>query len=134
MRILVDTGVFSAALSRTRRSQLDTQVRLLAGNQLFLAAVTVSELRYGALVAEWGQARRDRLEEAIAATTVVPVSDALLTETAKLRHACRQVGHPLADRAHANDLWIASSAIHIDAPLLTADGIFEGTPGLTLRA
>ena len=132
MRILVDTGVFSAALSRNRRTQLYKQVRLLAGNQLFLAAVTVSELRYGALVAEWGHPRRDRLEEAIAATTVVPVSDALLTEAARLRHACRRIGHPLAERAHANDLWIAASAIHIDAPLATADGIFRDTPGLAL--
>ena len=132
MRVLVDTGVFSAALSRTRRSRLDAHVRLLAGNQLFLAAVTVSELRYGALVAEWGDARRERLEHAIAATTVVPVSDSLLTEAAELRASCRQIGHPLADSAHANDLWIAASAIHIDAPLLTADSIFNDTPRLTL--
>ncbi len=91
-------------------------------------------MRYGALVAEWGQARRDRLEEAIAATTVVPVSDSLLTEAASVRHACRLIGHALADSAHANDLWIAASAIHIDAPLLTADGIFDDTPRLTLLA
>ncbi|MDP1795100.1 MAG: PIN domain-containing protein [Acidimicrobiales bacterium] len=134
MRVLVDTGVFSAALSRNRRGRLETQVRSLAGNQLFLAAVTVSELRYGALVAEWGPTRSDGLEQAIAATTVVPVSDALLTEAAQLRHGCRQVGHALADRAHANDLWIAASAIHIDAPLVTADGIFTDTPRLTLLA
>jgi len=54
-------------------------VSRLAGNQLFLATSTVAELRYGALVAGWGTQRRDRLEEAIATTTVVPVSDALLT-------------------------------------------------------
>lgn len=126
--------MFSAALSRSRRSTLDTKVRSLAGNQLFLAAVTVSELRYGALVAEWGHARRDRLEQAIAATTVVPVSDSLLTEAALLRHSCRQIGHPLADSAHANDLWIAVSAIHIHAPLLTADTIFNDTPLLELLA
>lgn len=134
MRVLVDTSVFSAALSRNRRGRLETQVRSLAGNQLFLAAVTVSELRYGALVAEWGSTRSDGLEQAIAATTVVPVSDALLAEAAQLRHACRQVGHALADRAHANDLWIAASAMHIDAPLVTADSIFTDTPRLTLLA
>lgn len=134
MRILVDTGVYSAALSRTRRTRLETHVRSLAGNQLFLAAVTVSELRYGALVAEWGQVRRDRLEQGIAATTIVPVSDSLLTEAAALRHACRLVGHPLADRAHANDLWVAASAIHIAAPLVTADRIFGNTPGLSLQS
>lgn len=63
---------------------------------------------------------------------MIPVSDQLLSTVAELRHDCRLAGHPLRDRSHANDLWIAASAIHIDAPLLSADGVFENTPGLTL--
>ena len=106
---------------------------LMAGHQVFLAAVTVSELRYGALVAQWGEPRRQRLEVSIAATTVIPVSDGLLSAIADLRFACRLAGHPLHDRGHAGDLWIAASAIHIGAPLLAADGVFENTPGLTLH-
>ena len=133
MRIVVDTGVFSASLSRRRRPRFGTQVGLMAGHQIFLAAVTVSELRYGALVAGWGDARRDRLDESIQATIVVPVSDHLLSTVAELRFACRRTGHPLHDRARANDLWIAASAIHIGAPLLTADKVFSDTPGLTLH-
>jgi predicted nucleic acid-binding protein len=43
------------------------------------------------------------------------------------------VGHSLHDRSHANDLWIAASAIQIDAPLLTADIVFENAPGITLH-
>jgi tRNA(fMet)-specific endonuclease VapC len=105
----------------------------MAGHQLFLAAATVSELRYGALVAEWGEQRRQRLEESIAAATVVPVTDSLLTGVAELRHGCRQVGHPLHERSHANDLWIAASTIHVGASLLSADAIFDNAPGLTLR-
>ena len=62
MRILVDTGVFSASISRRRRARFEPQVGLMAGHQIFLAAVTVAELRYGALVAGWGDQRRLRLE------------------------------------------------------------------------
>lgn len=102
----------------------------MAGHQVFLAAATVSELRYGALVAQWGEPRRLRLEGSIEATTVIPVSDGLLRTIADLRYACRLAGHPLHDRSHAGDLWIAASAIHIGAPLLAADGVFEKTPGL----
>jgi predicted nucleic acid-binding protein len=87
VRIVVDTGVFSASISRRRRARFETQVGLMTGQQVFLAAVTVAELRYGALVAGWGEQRRQRLEQSIAATTVVPVSDALLTTGAELRHA-----------------------------------------------
>jgi predicted nucleic acid-binding protein len=61
----------------------------MAGNQLFLAAVSVAELRYGALVAGWGDPRRARLEDSIGATTVVPVTDRLLTRVAELRLTCR---------------------------------------------
>ena len=105
----------------------------MAGHQIFLAAVTVAELRYGALVAGWGEQRRQRLEQSIAATTVVPVSDALLTATAELRHACRRVGDALHEPVHSNDLWIAASAVHIGAPLLTADAVFADVPGLNLH-
>ncbi|MDX6542235.1 MAG: tRNA(fMet)-specific endonuclease VapC [Gaiellales bacterium] len=80
-----------------------------------------------------GAARRNRLDESIEVTTVVPVSDRFLSTLAELRFACRRAGHPLHDRAHANDLWIAASALHIGAPLLTADNVFSGTPGLTLH-
>ena len=132
MRLLADTGVFSAALSRTRPVVYEPLVARIAGNQLFLAPQTVAELRYGALVAGWGQPRRKRLEAAIATTTVVPVSDRLLTAVADLRFASRQAGHPLADRVHANDLWIAACALHIGATVLTADRVFKDAPGLTL--
>lgn len=133
MRLVVDTGVFSASLSRRRRARFESHVGLMAGNQLFLAAVTVSELRYGALVAGFGDARRARLEQSIQATTIVPVTDALLTTIAELRHVCRKVGHPLHHRSHSNDLWIAGSAVHIGAPLLSADRVFEDVPGLALQ-
>jgi tRNA(fMet)-specific endonuclease VapC len=105
----------------------------MAGHQVFLAAVTIAELRYGALVAGWGDQRCQRLEQSVAATTVVPVSDALLTAVAELRHTCRQAGHALHVPVHANDLWIAASAIHIGAPLLTADAVFDDVPGLSFH-
>jgi predicted nucleic acid-binding protein len=132
VRIVVDTGVFSLSISRRRREQLEPKIALMAGNQVFLAAVTVSELRYGALVAGWSAARRQRLELSIQATTVVPVSDRLLTTVAELRFACRQAGHPLHARSHTNHLWIAASAVHLGARLLTADTVFDDTPRLTL--
>lgn len=104
----------------------------MAGRSIFLAAQAVAELRYGALVASWGEARRLRLETAIGATTVVPVSNALITEAAELRYECRVIGHPLASEAHAADLWIAASARHTRTPLLSADAIFAGAPGVVL--
>lgn len=80
--------------------------------------------------ADWGPTRRQQLESALQTITVIPVSDGLLTTIAELRFACHAAGHPLHEHAHANDLWIAASALHIDAPLLTADKVFDRAPGL----
>jgi len=85
VKVVVDTGVFSASLSRRRRVRLECHVQLMLAHQIFLAAATVSEVRYGALVAQWGKPRQQRLEQSIGATTVLPVSDGLLTTVADLR-------------------------------------------------
>lgn len=100
MRIVADTGVFSASLGRWPPPGFDHKVRLMSGKQVFLAAMTVAELRYGVLAAGWGDNRRSRLEQSIEVSTVVPVTDGLLWQVAELRLACRQAGHPLADRSH----------------------------------
>ncbi len=133
MRIVVDTGIFSASISRLRRQRFETEIALMAGNQIFLAATTVSETPLRGDSSPGGaRPGASALEESIQATTVVPVSKKLLTTIAELRFACRRAGHPLHDRSHADDLWIAASAAHINAPLLTTDNVFEDTPGRTL--
>jgi len=79
-----------------------------------------------------GFSRCERLEAAITAATVIPVSEELVAIAAETRAACRRAGHPLADVAHANDLWAAATTISIGAALISADRIFEAVPGLGL--
>jgi hypothetical protein len=55
--VVVDTGVFSAPLSRRRLTTTGLYDMHLAGQLLVLASQTVAEMRYGALVAGWGQSR-----------------------------------------------------------------------------
>ncbi|MBS1847187.1 MAG: PIN domain-containing protein [Actinobacteria bacterium] len=132
MIIVVDTGVFSAGLASKPRADLAPLAARMVGHQIVLAVQTVAELRYGALVVGWGPQRLKRLESSIAGVDVVPVDAGLVDRVARLRFACREVGHPLHDRSHANDLWIAATAVHLEVPLLSADGVFGGVPGLTL--
>jgi predicted nucleic acid-binding protein len=132
VKLVVDTGVFSAALSRRRRPSFERHVNTLAGHQLFLSVVTVAELRFGAMVAEWGQPRRAQLEVAIATATVVPVTDAFITRLATTRTMCRRIGHPLWEPIHSNDLWVAVTALHLQSPLVTADHVFDDVPDLSV--
>ena len=73
----------------------------LVGRLLVLAAQTVAELRFGVLLAHWGEARR--------------------------------AGHASADDHHANDLWIAATAVRYRLLLVAHDGVFRHAPGLDLR-
>jgi hypothetical protein len=130
--LVVDTGVVSALLSKQVQPHLAPAVAKATGQRFLLAPQTVAELRYGALSAGWAGRRQARLEAKIAESTVVPVTDRLLHRIAEVRLACQQIGHPLADRVHSNDLWIATCAIHVGVALLTADNIFQRVPGLQL--
>jgi len=45
----------------------------------------------------------------------------------------RLAGHALHESVQANDRWIATSAVHIGAPLVAADTAFDRVPGLSLH-
>jgi len=51
---------------------------------------------------------------------------------AELRFRCHQAGHALSDKLHDGDRWIAATALRLQIPLDSHDGVFGGTPGLEL--
>ena len=134
---VVDTGIVSAILVGNQRqreaevlSRYDTHLR---GISLVLSFATVSELRYGRLKGEWSAARTERMEDWISqvATVVMPDND-LVNVCAALRDRCRREAHPLSDKIHDSDRWIASTAIRHGIPLISDDSIFKDVPGLVL--
>ena len=128
--VVVDTGVFSASLSRKRKSIAAIYERHIAGREIVIAYQTVSEMRFGALVAGWGESRLAELERRIAFAQIAVIDDAMIWTHAKFRFECRNVGHALAQAAHASDLWIATVAVHLGIPLVTHDNVFRSAPGL----
>jgi predicted nucleic acid-binding protein len=130
--VVVDTMVISW-LFDDRPNPLADQYRDLIGAQpVLLAFHGVMELRFGALRAGWGELRRRRLERRIAELTVVQPDDEMITECARLRLRCQQVGHALGDKLHDGDRWIAATAIRLGLPLASHDGLFNGAPALQL--
>ena len=129
---MVDTNVFGAPLARRNTALIEQYAPHLVGRLLVLAPQTVAELRFGALLARGGTARRNELERRIARARVAPVDDDVSWEVARLRVACRRAGHALADDHHAGDLWIAATAIRYGLALVAHDGVFQEAPGLEL--
>jgi tRNA(fMet)-specific endonuclease VapC len=129
--VVVDTDVYSARL--LPNSTLARRYEpLLLGRIEFVSFQTVAELRYGALLRGWGTARLRRMEAEIVRTEVVHSGHELIRVYAELRVACQRIGHALCQREHDADRWIAATALRLGIPLVSNDGVFEDTPGLTV--
>lgn len=129
--ILVDTNVFTARL-RERSALATRYAKHLFGQRIALAPQTVAEARYGALNANWGQARQERLARLVARARILPVDIDTIEAVAELRNQCRTIGHPLHQSNHNADLWIAATAIRWSIPLVAHDAVFTGAPGVQL--
>jgi predicted nucleic acid-binding protein len=130
--VVVDTMVMSWLLS-PRPNQLAERYRGLIGSRpVLLAFQTVAELRYGARRASWGELRRRRLERFFTETTILEPDDEMSNVYANLRYQCQKIGHPLAQKVHDGDRWIAAAAIQLHLPLVSHDAVFDGAPQLEL--
>ena len=130
--VVVDTDVYSARLipDSTLARQYEP---LLIGRAEFVSFQTVAEVRYGALLRGWGDARLRRMEAALGRIEIVYPGRDLIRTYAELRVACQRAGHALSQREHDADRWIAATAIRLGIPLVSNDGVFENTPGLAVE-
>ena len=130
--VVIDTGVFGADL--VPGSPLTPLYEpLIAGRPAFISFQTVAELRYGAIRRGWGEHRTRRLEASIGQAEVVWAGPELVEVYARLRADCEGIGHPLGQRHHDADRWVAAVAVRLAIPLVAHDGIFEAVPGLLLE-
>lgn len=132
--VVVDTNVFGATLTTSvgNSAIVAAYGKYLSGKKLVISFQTVAELRFGALKANWGQVRRERLEDRLKMSVSIPPHDELVRAWAVLRHDCRSQGHGLGNNSHTGDLWIAATAVVLDLPLVSNDAVFKDAPGIRL--
>ena len=76
--------------------------------------VTVTELRYGAARAGWGELRRRQLERSLADLDVIQTSEVLINRCASLRAEQTRVGNALAQKIHEADRCVAARAVALN--------------------
>jgi predicted nucleic acid-binding protein len=127
--VVVDTMVFSWSLSSMRSHLYAPHIQ---GRALVLAAQTAAELWASALIGGWGESRRRELDERISRVRVAGATRAIANVYAQLKASCRAIGHPLHEKIHDGDRWIAATAVRYSIPLVSHDGVFKDVPGLEL--
>lgn len=131
--VVVDTMVVSALVRPgPGAGGADAYRYLVAGRRIIVSFATVTELRYGAIKAGWGELRRRGLERDLAGFVIVQPDDEQMQVCASLRAQCDQSGHGPGQKVHEADRWIASLAIMLAIDLVSDDAIFRSVPGLTV--
>jgi tRNA(fMet)-specific endonuclease VapC len=129
--VVVDTDAFSHLWTNT--AVANSFAQHLVGAVPVLSFTTVAEAHFGAAKAGWGPRRIDQLEQAIRRYVVAPYDADLARLWGRLKSQAQSAGHPLGQNSQTNDLWICTTAIYHNAPLLTANRRhFEDFPGLAL--
>ncbi len=133
--VVIDTMAVSALINPDRWSAEAGEFRDIIGGRLALVSfVTVTELRYGALKAGWGELRRRGLERDLDRFTIVQPDDEMMQVCAALRVRCERDGHGLGQKIHEADRWIAATALRLLIPLVSDDSIFVGVDRLLLES
>ncbi len=97
--------------------------------QIFVPAVVVGELYFGALKSRRQEANLKRVEEFTTASNVLPVDAGVARHYGEVRDGLRRVGRPIPE----NDLWIAATTLRHGLVLVTRDSHFDHVEGLRVE-
>jgi predicted nucleic acid-binding protein len=134
--VVVDTDVFSKVVLPGRiRSKRDPNrqawLDALLGYRIVMAVQTRVELLAWPIEKNWGAPRRAELEEFLATSPVLQITEDVQDRYATLTAALKALGHGLGAKHHTGDRWVAATALAHDLPIAAMDGIYDNVPGLT---
>lgn len=121
-RLAVDTNAVIAY-----REGIDTVCALMEGaDTIFLPAIVLGELLYGAVNSAQPQKNERAVRQFLTHSVLAPIDESIAFRYATVRLELKKTGHPIPE----NDLWIASTCLELDLPLLTMDEHFDYVQGL----
>ena len=125
MPLVVDTDVLSFLYKRDTRAKLYEPH--LNDPPFIVSFMSLAELRRWALERNWGEDRRQRLENYLTRYLVLHSDDLMCNHWAQAMQSARLHGRPIAP----SDAWIAATALLLEIPLVTHNGAhYSGIAGL----
>lgn len=114
-----------------RKSDLSkTWIAKLAGRTVVLAVQSEVEIRSGPRLANWGTARSEALLAQLTGKVTIPVDASVQEKYIDLTVWSKGATHPIHQKIHTADRWIAATALAYDLDLASGDGIFLNVDGL----
>ena len=95
---------------------------------VFVPAVVVGELLYGAMNSRRIQENEKAVFQFLKFSSFIPVDEKISAKYAFVRVGLKKVGRPLPE----NDIWIAATCIEVGVPLLSRDAHFNHIDNLEL--
>ena len=104
--------------------------RVSAAPSVFVPAIVLGELYFGANKSRQVAANLQRIEDLAARTNILPCDLATARLYGQIKQQLRAAGTPIPD----NDVWIAALAMQHHMPLLTRDTHFQQIAGLAVES
>lgn len=125
--VFLDTNIVSYLFNRDTRAALYRPY--LENRIVYLSFMTVAEMYFGADRAQWGQARRHRLNVFLRGYPVIQSTPEICILWGQITAACEHQGRRIAGA----DAWIAACALRYEFPLVTHNRKdFEAVPNLQI--
>lgn len=131
MTYLLDTTIFSALMRRDLRVQARA-ASLAPADRAIICTITRGEILHGLIRLPQGRRRSDLETEALnifAQFACLPVPETAGDRYARIKFDAQSRGTPLDE----NDLWIAATALSMNAILVTTDSDFQRVSGLRIE-
>lgn len=126
--LLLDTNVVSILFNRNHPLR-QVCINAVAGHQLVISFMTRAELLLWPVANNWGQTRREALEQHMARYLTLYPDERTCEIWSATVDQCRRAGR----RIQTADAWIAAAAQQWGCPLVTADfGDYAAVEGLAI--
>lgn len=121
---LLDTNIIIALFAK------DSNVlcELTKATEVFVPAIVLGELFYGAAKSSQRQANNARIEEFAAGAAVMACDVSTAREYGRIKNDLRVKGRPIPE----NDIWISAIASQHGLTLITRDGHFDEVSNLSV--
>ena len=131
--VLVDTDVCSfAVLSAANDERHERWATVLRGRLLAIAVQTRVELLAWPLRRGWGVARRTQMNKSVEQLQTIDVTPVVQNAYVRLSVWAANSGHPIHQKIHASDRWIAATALAYGLELATGDKVYSDVQDLRL--